>query len=348
MKKTTKSVTALLTYSRRSLIFVWILFLWGAVACETVVEVDILQEPSKLVVNSLMRTDQPVSAQVSLSKSVLDNSDLSSVAGAEVVLLEEGTVVATLEENENTSISGFYTSSFLPTAGNNYTLQVGKSGYESVEANAYIPPPIPIQSISYDTSVFINTYQDGDTTIVDRAINIDEIRLTFNDPAGEKNYYEIGLLRYSTQYIYQHDEQGNIVFDSLNNPVIIDSTQNLFPGRLASDDPLLNSGDSFLEDGGSVYNSYFTFSDDFINGKSYTFRFQPDGDFFHNQSDENRYVVTLHTISEEQYLYFNSSDLQNETVGNPFAEPTPVYNNVENGFGIFAGYSSDQVTLEFE
>ena len=32
--------------------------------------------------------------------------------------------------------------------------------------------------------------------------------------------------------------------------------------------------------------------------------------------------------------------------GDPFSEAVPVYNNVENGFGIFAGYSADSVVLD--
>ena len=322
--------------------------MWGAVACETVVDVDIPRESSKLVVNSVIGTDQPVSAQVSLSKSVLDNSNLPYVTGAEVVLLEEGTVVATLEEDVNAVSSGIYTSSFSPVSGKNYTLQVSKSGYEPVEASTHIPSPIPIQAVSYDTTIYTSSYQDGDSVIVNRVVDIDEIRLTFSDPPGEKNYYEITVLQYYTEYVYQYDEEGYVLYDSLYNPIVIDSLPRFSTLYLTSNDPVLSGGDDFLEGSDSFYGDAFTFSDDIINGKSYTFRFQPDGGYFNNRSDENRYVIVLRTISEEQYLYFSSVQLQNEAYGNPFAEPTQVYNNIENGFGIFAGYSSDQVVLDLE
>lgn len=348
MKRTTKFVTVLLAYSRRSRIFVWIIFLWGIAACETVVEVDIPRESSKLVVNSVIGTDQSVLAQVSLSKSALDNSNLSYVKGAEVVLLEEGTVVATLEEDANSAGNGLYTSPFLPMAGKNYTLQVSKSGYEPVEASTHIPSPIPIQGVSYDTTIYTSSYQNGDSVTVSRVVDIDEIRLTFNDPPGEKNYYEITALQYYTEYVYQYDEEGYVLYDSSYNPIVIDSLPRFSNLYLSSDDPVLSGGDDFLEGSSSFYGDSFTFSDDFINGKSYTFQFQPDGGYFNSQPDENRYVIVLRTINEEQYLYFSSVELQNETSGNPFAEPAQVYNNIENGFGIFVGYSSDQVTFDFE
>jgi len=33
-------------------------------------------------------------------------------------------------------------------------------------------------------------------------------------------------------------------------------------------------------------------------------------------------------------------------MNDPFAEPVQVYNNIENGFGIFAGYAADVDTIK--
>ncbi|MFP4340863.1 MAG: DUF4249 family protein [Cyclobacteriaceae bacterium] len=45
------------------------------------------------------------------------------------------------------------------------------------------------------------------------------------------------------------------------------------------------------------------------------------------------------------YLCFQSTGLQLDTDGNPFAEPVPVYNNIMGGYGIFAGFSQDFTTI---
>ena len=50
-------------------------------------------------------------------------------------------------------------------------------------------------------------------------------------------------------------------------------------------------------------------------------------------------IVTVRTVSKDYYLYKTTGDLQDETSGSPFAQPVNAYQNVVNGFGIFAGYS---------
>ena len=56
----------------------------------------------------------------------------------------------------------------------------------------------------------------------------------------------------------------------------------------------------------------------------------------------------LRTLSEDQYRYQRTRILQEFSEGDPFSEVVPVYTNVENGFGIFAGYSSDSVMVDIE
>ena len=50
-------------------------------------------------------------------------------------------------------------------------------------------------------------------------------------------------------------------------------------------------------------------------------------------------VVELQSISREFYLYLHSRE-QNRTSGGFFSEPVPIFNNINGGIGIFAGYTS--------
>jgi hypothetical protein len=56
-------------------------------------------------------------------------------------------------------------------------------------------------------------------------------------------------------------------------------------------------------------------------------------------------IVTLRTISEDFYNYKITGSLHDNSSGNPFAQPVNVYKNIENGFGIFAGYSESNFTI---
>ena len=60
----------------------------------------------------------------------------------------------------------------------------------------------------------------------------------------------------------------------------------------------------------------------------------------------NRIYLQILHISETYYEYLKTPRLHDETADNPFAEPLGVLGHVENGYGIFAGYSSR--TFEFD
>ena len=324
------------------------LVLFGLGACETVVDVDVPREAPRLVVNSFIGVDAPVAVVVSQSKFVLSNEPLQVVSGAEVVLLEDEQVVATLAEthpNDNTinAASGFYATDFVPSAGRSYTLRVSKSGFESVEATALIAPPISIANLRYDTITI--TYEQFDdntgnfTTVQEPSLN--QVWLGIDDPSDEENFYQVLVQRYTISYNFEQDDDGNFV--------ITDTFRILSPIPLVSDDPLVDDNDDFFgDDDGFSVNGIFMFSDEIFNGRLYTFNFSVDQTFGFGQEQESEYFITLRTLSEAQYRYMLSADLQQETEGNPFAEPVPVFNNVQGGYGIFVGYSADVDTVLVE
>lgn len=56
--------------------------------------------------------------------------------------------------------------------------------------------------------------------------------------------------------------------------------------------------------------------------------------------------VVLVTCSQEYYRYLTSKNLQENIANDPFSEPVQVYSNIQNGLGIFAGYSTSVLVLE--
>ncbi|MGB3076314.1 MAG: DUF4249 family protein [Chitinophagales bacterium] len=51
--------------------------------------------------------------------------------------------------------------------------------------------------------------------------------------------------------------------------------------------------------------------------------------------DDGGLMVELTSTDRSTFLYNESLRIQNNTEGNPFAEPAPVFNNIEMGYGIF-------------
>ena len=61
----------------------------------------------------------------------------------------------------------------------------------------------------------------------------------------------------------------------------------------------------------------------------------------------SRFYVLLRSVSSDYYYYHSTITRQLSARESPFAEPVIIYNNVENGLGNFAAYSTatDSVTF---
>lgn len=307
-------------------------------ACETVVEVDIPLEAPRLVLNAILEQDSLVSFQLSRSKSALDNSVLRTVSEAEAVLFQNGREVARFSEKAE----GWYSANHRAKAGSTYSIRVSRQGYEPVEAETDIPNPVPISDLRYDTAALESSvyYQEKDSLVIHEYIYPSKFRLSIDDPANQENYYEIAVLKDVVLYQRNPNESGDLT--------IVDTTAFRSPAYLYSDDPVFGSDHDIFDDISGAQGESLMFSDEIFDGKNYTLHFNYDGQTVFTEEETHRYYVVLRTISRAQYLYFRSLRLQDETEGNPFAEPVPVYNNIVGGFGILGGFSRDVKIIALE
>ncbi|MBN4051468.1 DUF4249 domain-containing protein [bacterium AH-315-M05] len=136
---------------------------------------------------------------------------------------------------------------------------------------------------------------------------IAEVSINFNDPTGQENFYELELYQ---NYI---TDNNKIWFTSLDPSIEQDF-----------------NGESAL------------FNDVLFNGKSYQLKINFDSYYAQGSS---KIIVYLKSVSKPYYLYNKTVILHQQNQNNPFAEPVQVYNNIENGLGIFAGFSVDTIGL---
>jgi hypothetical protein len=202
---------------------------------------------------------------------------------------------------------GRYTSAIVhPQPGEEYMLKVSAPNYDAVSATSSVPVTVPITSFAFEDSAYSNNYGGY----------IGRIDITFNDPPEHGNYYLIQLL--------QADSAGNLF------------SLYIYPAN----------SESSAETG-----TYFGIlvNDELINGSTYTV-----SGLFDNYllpagpgpvPAAPPLVARLRSVTKEFYLYHKTVDLQQSNQGNPFSEPVHVYNNIENGFGIFAGSSADTVKV---
>jgi hypothetical protein len=183
-------------------------------------------------------------------------------------------------------------------------LKIFVAGYDTVYAQNAMPEQVRITDATIIQPVSVDKY--GTYT--------SQVSITFSDPAGERNYYELFFEGAG------YDDENKI-----------------------TDPVLLNEGDI-----GYFPSSYF-FSDELFDGQEYTMTIK-------------RYLghgiwadAVLRNISKDYYLYrkywtrhsYNQIGFDRE-VGNLIyaGEPLTMFNNIVNGYGIFAGYvENEPVTL---
>lgn len=291
--------------------FIFILLL--TVSCELVVDVDMPIETPGLTLNSYFTPDSVWNAYVTLSRHILDNAGYyDSVTNANVAVYQDGIPVETLV---HMGYGHYKSAQGKPIPGVSYEMRAEVPGYETVKAASAAPALTEIQAPEF------NIPQDHDQEIT--------VSFKLTDNPDEANYYEVRLIVERTERWWHY---GNGSGDTTEQTFISEA-------YIESDDPAVSNDND-------LYYGSLIFKDVLFNGKEFTVQFKSRAyrmNSFYGTSEVNKYFISLRTLSEDYYLYRTTSELQDYTSGDPFAQPVTVYNNIANGYGIFAGYSEDTV-----
>lgn len=279
-------------------------------ACELVVPVELPEQEPKLTINSLVGADSLIRVRASMSKTMLDpdnSGDYPSIGDATVELFVNGTKEETLVYNV---VTERYEGQSQAIPGKSYTLKASRSNLDPVEVTTNVPFKVAVISSSATRNA---KTVDGE--------NRARFRFTFPDEAEVENYYRF--------IITLEDPNG---FE--------------YPLCYYSRDPSLVDLDILGETGEIEICEPINFSDELFDGKDKEVTlYIPE--VIISQVPGIKINVHLVHLSRDMYLYEQSSRTQQNTQGNPFAEPVFVYNNVVNGYGIFGGYNVSKHNIAF-
>lgn len=213
-----------------------------------------------------------------------------------------------LEENEHPIDTllhvndGFYSSHYSPYKGNSYTLKVEAPGFKSICATEVIPElNARISNVKFESNV---------TTMED--VRFDLLSLDIIDDFVKTGYYELVLLN----KVVTNDSHPYVDLFYISSPLLsIRNWEPPFAKTILFSDNILNNGLLHLD----IY--------------------------IHNNGDSP--IVKLRRVSSNYYkfkksLYLHLSNqlTEKDNIDDFFrGEPENMYSNIENGYGIFAGYS---------
>lgn len=311
------------------------------ISCEKEIEFKGKDTEPLVVINSLITSDSLISTRITKSKFFLSNKRaFDYVSDAEVTLYINHTLKETLTHQAN----GKYISTIKPNINDTVELKIQLSGYKDLHAQTIVPETVDILScdtIHKDVEHNYHTRYDEVTgkltndTVLHSINGKLQFTLKIKDNPKEENYYRLTLDRkvryeeedyvYTTNYFFAVEgleyQTNTDLFGTL-----IDGTQ-----------------------------SQHLFTDDLLNGKEITLVFAVEFgslELIPGYEEEfpgfqiissDKYTVSLQSLNRDMYLYLKTiqSAPYSDILG-AFSEPVQIYNNIENGLGIFGAFTESK------
>jgi hypothetical protein len=296
-------------------------------SCEKEVSYE-FNQTEKLVVFSNFTQNNALDVLVYKTKA-LDSGDPTGVdfiSDATVMVFGQDNFQEVLElipGNAETGKPPFYRSrGLVPQTGELYIVKVSAPGFEPVTAENSIPVPVPIESVQYNSN--FAEPEDDDT---EQVLGFD-VSVTVQDPPDQKNYYH--LIFYQELFSYMVTPDG----DTLRGIKLYAE-----PKTLYTKDPNLPVLKNFDQRG-------FLADDRHFNGKKMVFDVAGSYSFDNQKFLPGNFLIELRSVSEAYFFHYSTLTMQGGLGGNPLSEGVVIYDNIENGVGIFAGYSSSVNTVK--
>lgn len=255
----------------------------------------------KPVVSGVIKNGRPVTVKVSLPVP-FNAQNTPEVNNADVLLYVNGEYTETLEYIGD----GFYQSELVAQEEKGYRCEVTIPGYPTASCSTHIPKHQSIVKFEHINKAGVD----------EEGVTYPAVRLTFDNVPDRLIYYEVVIMLINGDYV--------------RRPELLD----------VIDPVLLNEGLPIA-----------VFSNELIEGSTYTMTINYTTGHA-SSSNNSGWVTTLYPVQVElrtvcynYYKFIKQQYLYEQSTSEPFLSvgATSNYNlhsNVENGYGIFAGYSS--------
>ncbi len=279
-------------------------------SCEKNVQIDILYDGDKIVLNSLILKDSFIYARVTkslkLGADVYDPNTFALPAGAKVRLYEND-IFKQLMLIKNVNGKPYFVSSIKAKEGMKYTLTASATGMQEATGSDKVPSGPNCQGISFK--------KVGD---------VYKVQFKLKDNGAENNYYRLR------------------VFDVFTVNNVLDIKEN---ARYFSIDQLDLNGVGIF---GAMEAGQNYFTDALFNGKEITFTLSLDAAYYvQDPANYTHVAVRLENLTPNTYNYLTTVSKQQEPGGlNPFTEPIIDYSNIKNGYGIVGGMAENQMLIK--
>lgn len=292
-------------------------------SCQKKTTFNINYPAEKIVVNCTVNPDSLCKVYISKSLTPIDTINFKSLKNAEIELYKNGNFAGLLnsfsETHENPGLGYYYNQEITINSGDHLYIKVSQNNFETTEAETLIPekPNAKINLLSYSFENIPNPEINGyDYNAL--------MKLSFIDDGSAEKFYSLNMYYYADCFPY---------------PLDVDT---LYKDKIHYS---VNAGNLIAT---YKFNEGYLFSNQDFFGDTSSFILNVEDALYVKRPNFNKIFIEIKTVSKDFYLYQKTLKEYYQTINNPFSEPAKVYCNIDNGYGIFAGYNSviDTVFIE--
>jgi len=259
---------------------------------ETTLELETPAFESQLVLSAVLNSNETL-RKIAITETVsLNEEPLEGFVNNASAQLFYPDGSSYLFDPNNSSDPWYYYNYFTEcpefTQMGTYRLSVSDSKGRTATSEAELPPLVEVLSATYSA--------DGGKD--ESGNDVSAVDILINDPAGEENYYKIGL-----------------------NSNRTNSTNSIY---LESSDPSISESRNY---------QHLIVSDAQFDGKQYRLRITFDQ--YEGERSES-FTLLFSSISKDQYKFDKILESAGENQDNPFTTPVQLHTNVVGGLGLFA------------
>jgi len=289
-------------------ILLYLVILICCATCTKIIEIDIPAHEPNLVVNSLFTDGQRIKVHLSKTASAFDYS---------TPVVEDGLIRLFCNDEEIDTLifnNGYYYSDVEALQKEKYSLLVSAPGMGEVSSEDSIPEKTMIESYVHRDSIMMD---DNNHPVM-------QFEIRFTDKPGP-NFYELSII--AQYYVAGFQNRYPVWFNYISDPVLVSNgLLDYYPESLVFADELIEGKVATIKANYSIQTGEIPLID---GGPEYGYTL----------------FVSLRSVSESYYDYIRKQIIyQYSLESNIFTglpDPVHTYSNITGGYGIFAGYSSD-------
>lgn len=295
------------------LLFLFIVFF----GCEKEVDINLRKQGGIITCYSFVHPGNSLQINLTKSTSIVSVNDYDLIDNGRVAIFKNGDLYRNYDFPNDTINATWFNINF----GYNDTIEfyIDEASSKRIYAYTVIPSLVEINDI--DTSSIIINYNGVRDSLMHISIN-------FTDLVDEVNYYQLTIER-------EVQRMGNGHNDSFSEIIEYPKSDGVFAET--------EKGVFSIEE----IDFQGLFSDVSIEGGECKIEIELPKKIFElgNDEEEGNIIVKLHHVNEDYFSYLKSRIIYETNNGIPIFDPIKIYSNVEEGYGVVCGYSSDSDTI---